>query len=58
LPKDVNFAARTQKNREVEEALGFLLNGEGTSDDEKEETLVEWYTNECRLHFANHVRPA
>jgi anaphase-promoting complex subunit 2 len=57
LPKDVNFASKTQKNREVEEALGFLLNGEGKSDDEKEETLVEWYTNECRLHFANHVRP-
>ncbi len=56
LPKHVNFAPKPQKNREVEEALGFLLNGEGKSDDEKEETLVEWYTNECRLHFANHVR--
>ncbi|KAH8643805.1 hypothetical protein IG631_01268 [Alternaria alternata] len=57
LPKDVNCVLRTQKNREVEEALSFLLNGEGKSDDGKEETLVEWYTNECRLHFANHVRP-
>ncbi|KAG9192365.1 hypothetical protein G6011_11099 [Alternaria panax] len=57
LPTDVGFVPRTQKNREVEEALSFLLNGEGKSDDGKEETLVEWYTNECRLHFANHVRP-
>jgi anaphase-promoting complex subunit 2 len=29
---------------------------EGKSEDGKEESLVEWYTNECRLHFANHVR--
>jgi anaphase-promoting complex subunit 2 len=57
LPKDVNLAPRIQQNREVEEALSFLLNGEGKSDDSNEETLVEWYTNECRLHFAHHVRP-
>ena len=57
LPQDVSFAPRIQKNREVEEALNYLLVGEGKSEDGNEESLVEWYTNECRLHFANHVRP-
>ncbi|KAF1946741.1 hypothetical protein EJ02DRAFT_218727 [Clathrospora elynae] len=56
LPRDVSLAPRLQRNKEVEEALGYLLVGDGKSDDGKEESLVEWYTNECRLHFANHVR--
>ncbi|KAJ4384542.1 hypothetical protein N0V86_000142 [Didymella sp. IMI 355093] len=50
------------RTREVEDALVYLLVGEGrTSDDsrgrEGEEGLCEWYTNECRLHFATNVRP-
>ncbi|KAF1830544.1 hypothetical protein BDW02DRAFT_94694 [Decorospora gaudefroyi] len=57
LPKDLSMVLRLQRNREVDEALAYLLVAEGTSDDGKEESLVDWYTNECRLHFANHVRP-
>ncbi|USP73195.1 hypothetical protein yc1106_00469 [Curvularia clavata] len=57
LPKDVSIAPRMPRTREVEEALNYLLVGEGKSEDSIEESLVEWYTNECRLHFANHVRP-
>lgn len=51
------------RTREVEDALIYLLAGEGkTGDDVRgdrrgEEGLCEWYTNECRLHFANNVRP-
>ena len=48
------------RTREVEDALVYLLVGEGRASDETrngEEGLVEWYTNECRLHFANHVQP-
>jgi len=47
---------RLHRTREVEEALSYLLVGEGKSED-REESLVEWYTNECRLHFASYVRP-
>lgn len=57
LPKDVSIAPRMQRTREVEDALNYLLVGEGRVEDANEESLVEWYTNECRLHFANHVRP-
>jgi anaphase-promoting complex subunit 2 len=56
LPKDTSITLRPHRTREVEEALGYLLIGEGKSEDAREESLVEWYTNECRLHFANHVR--
>lgn len=56
LPKDVTFTPRLHRTREVEEALSYLLIGEGKSEDSREESLIEWYTNECRLHFANHVR--
>ncbi|KAF1362508.1 hypothetical protein EJ07DRAFT_163742 [Lizonia empirigonia] len=48
------------RTREVEDALVYLLAGEGRVEDggrPGEEGLVEWYTNECRLHFANNVRP-
>ena len=45
------------KTGEVEEALQYLLVGEGKGRDYREETLMEWYTNEARLHFAKHVRP-
>ncbi|ORY12009.1 hypothetical protein BCR34DRAFT_483368 [Clohesyomyces aquaticus] len=49
---------RIPKSAEVEEALQYLLVGEGKSEQEHEEGLVEWYTNEARLHFATYVRPA
>ncbi|XPS91375.1 hypothetical protein M3J09_000793 [Ascochyta lentis] len=48
------------RTREVEDALVYLLVGEGRVEEgarHGEEGLVEWYTNECRLHFANNVRP-
>lgn len=48
------------RTREVEDALVYLLAGEGRVEDggkHDEEGLVEWYTNECRLHFANNMRP-
>lgn len=48
------------RTREVEDALVYLLAGEARVEDglrAGEEGLVEWYTNECRLHFANNVRP-
>ncbi|KAF2033380.1 hypothetical protein EK21DRAFT_109173 [Setomelanomma holmii] len=57
LPKDTSILPRLHRTRDVEEALSYLLIGEGRSEDGKEDSLVEWYTNECRLHFANHVRP-
>jgi anaphase-promoting complex subunit 2 len=57
LPKDVSIVPRLHRTREVDEALYYLLIGEGKSEDGREESLVEWYTNECRLHFASHVRP-
>ncbi|KAH6106779.1 anaphase-promoting complex subunit 2 [Parastagonospora nodorum] len=56
LPKDISIVPRLHRTRDVEEALSYLLVGKGKSEDSKEESLVEWYTNECRLHFANHVR--
>jgi anaphase-promoting complex subunit 2 len=56
LPKDISVVLRLHRTREVEEALGYLLTGEGRSEHATEESLVEWYTNECRLHFASHVR--
>jgi anaphase-promoting complex subunit 2 len=57
LPKDISVLPRLHRTREVEEALSYLLVGEGKSEDGKEESLIEWYTNECRLHFASHVKP-
>lgn len=57
LPKDSSIQARPHRSREVTEALTYLLVGEGKIEDGKEESLVEWYTNECRLHFANNTRP-
>ncbi|KAF2011720.1 hypothetical protein BU24DRAFT_377110 [Aaosphaeria arxii CBS 175.79] len=45
------------RGAEVEDALHYLLIGDGRSEEAQEETLVEWYTNEARLHFANVVRP-
>ncbi|KAF2121840.1 hypothetical protein BDV96DRAFT_593805 [Lophiotrema nucula] len=48
---------RLPKTAEVEQALHYLLVGEGRSDDGQEETLLDWYTNEARLHFAITVRP-
>ncbi|KAH7095154.1 hypothetical protein FB567DRAFT_21611 [Paraphoma chrysanthemicola] len=56
IPKDISVVPRLHRTRDVEDALVYLLVGEGKSEDRKEEGLVEWYTNECRLHFANHVR--
>ncbi|KAF2827342.1 hypothetical protein CC86DRAFT_466132 [Ophiobolus disseminans] len=57
LPKDTAILPRLHRTRDVEDALCYLLVGEGKSEDGREESLVEWYTNECRLHFASHVRP-
>ncbi|KAF2851178.1 hypothetical protein T440DRAFT_449098 [Plenodomus tracheiphilus IPT5] len=58
LPKGVTIAPGLHMTRETEEALNYLLLGDGKSDDSKEEEgLIEWYTNECRLHFASNVRP-
>lgn len=48
------------RTREVEDALVYLLIGDGrVAEDAKngEEGLVEWYTNECMLHFANNIQP-
>ncbi|KAH8727158.1 hypothetical protein GQ44DRAFT_748503 [Phaeosphaeriaceae sp. PMI808] len=56
LPKDASITLGLHRTRDVEEALSFLLAGDGKTEDVKEESLIEWYTNECRLHFANHVR--
>ena len=54
LPKnalDVPKAAKASPD--VEEALSYLLIGEGTSQD-REEGIADWFANETRLHFANH----
>ncbi|KAF2466762.1 uncharacterized protein BDR25DRAFT_74775 [Lindgomyces ingoldianus] len=48
---------QTPKTAEVEESLRYLLVGEGKGEDGHEESLVDWYTNEAGLHFANFVRP-
>ncbi|KAF2197304.1 hypothetical protein GQ43DRAFT_403344 [Delitschia confertaspora ATCC 74209] len=51
---------RPLKTQEVEEALRYLLVGEGKSGDAegvKQEGLLEWYRDEVRLHFAGAVRP-
>ncbi|KAJ4291067.1 hypothetical protein N0V90_010265 [Kalmusia sp. IMI 367209] len=57
LPKNTDdIKRRLQRLPDVEEALSYLLVGEGTSQD-GEETIVDWYANEARLHFANYVRP-
>jgi anaphase-promoting complex subunit 2 len=57
LPKDVTSAPRLHRTRDVDDALTYLLAGEGKSDVKGDEGLLEWYTNECRLHFAERVRP-
>lgn len=56
LPKDTSAVLRLHKTRDVDEALNYLLIGDGKSEDNKEESLVEWYTNECRMHFTSHVK--
>ncbi|KAF1973585.1 anaphase-promoting complex subunit Apc2 [Bimuria novae-zelandiae CBS 107.79] len=58
LPKNTADAPRrTHRSSDVEEALSYLLVGEGASQD-GEEGLADWYANEARLHFANHVKQA
>jgi anaphase-promoting complex subunit 2 len=58
LPRDLdNSARRVERSRDVDEALEYLLVGEKKSDEGLEEGLVDWYTNEMRLHFATCVRP-
>lgn len=42
---------------EIGEALHYLLVGEGKSEGKTEESLVDWYISEVRLHFANLVQP-
>jgi anaphase-promoting complex subunit 2 len=47
------------KTREVEEAIDFLLSGEGPHGLHVEDwDLVEWYLLEVRTHFLDHVAPA
>lgn len=56
---DASFVAqRAQRSADVEEALQYLLVGEGKCEDGREESLVDWYMNETRIHFASFVRPA
>lgn len=58
LPKNAQGSIqRIQRTPDVDEALGYLLVGDGKSEDGREQGLVEWYTNEARLHFASLVRP-
>ncbi|KAH9879989.1 hypothetical protein J1614_002014 [Plenodomus biglobosus] len=57
LPKGVAIPLGLHRTRETEDALSYLLLGDGRSEDSKEEGLIDWYTNECRLHFASNVRP-
>ncbi|KAF2871024.1 hypothetical protein BDV95DRAFT_494489 [Massariosphaeria phaeospora] len=49
---------RGQRSNEVQDAIYYLLVGDGKSEHDGEEGLVEWYTNEARLHFANSMRSA
>ncbi|KAF2641621.1 hypothetical protein P280DRAFT_479986 [Massarina eburnea CBS 473.64] len=49
-----------RRTRDVEEALSYLLVGEGRlheGNGRSEGGLVEWFTNEVRMHFARVVRP-
>lgn len=56
LPKNLEKAPRrTHRPADVGEALEYLIVGEGTGSDH-DEGIAEWYSNEARLHFANHVR--
>ncbi|KAL5375358.1 hypothetical protein DPSP01_011267 [Paraphaeosphaeria sporulosa] len=56
LPRDLDKAPRRPRRPpDVDEALDYLIVGEGTGQDH-EEGIVDWYANEARLHFANHVR--
>ncbi|KAH7138110.1 hypothetical protein B0J11DRAFT_7264 [Dendryphion nanum] len=50
-------AQKTRRGAGIDEALIYLLVGEGKSEDAQEEDLLEWYTNEARLHFASFARP-
>ncbi|KAF2803702.1 uncharacterized protein BDZ99DRAFT_452733 [Mytilinidion resinicola] len=62
LPHDEgHLSARVvhiHKGKDVVEALEYLLVGEGQGEEGKEESLVDWYTNEVRIHFVNYVHPA
>lgn len=54
----VETTPRRIKTRDVEEAIEFLLSGEGSqgqSDDNWD--LMDWYTLEVRSHFLEHVAP-
>ncbi|KAF2000423.1 hypothetical protein P154DRAFT_492082 [Amniculicola lignicola CBS 123094] len=63
LPKSsnsggVSFEIRQGlKTADVEEALRYLITGDGKTEDGNEESLLDWYTSEARLHFATAVRP-
>lgn len=57
LPSNIEESRRSpRRGTDVEEALNYLLVGEGQSHD-GEEGLVDWYTNEVRIHFATFVKP-
>ncbi|OCK84903.1 hypothetical protein K432DRAFT_400755 [Lepidopterella palustris CBS 459.81] len=49
---------RPWKGTDVTEALEYLLAGDGRSADDKEDGLIDWYTNEVRIHFVSYVHPA
>ncbi|KAL5455658.1 hypothetical protein PMIN06_004330 [Paraphaeosphaeria minitans] len=56
LPKDLaKGPSKIQRPPDVDEALDYLVVGEGAGRD-GEEGIADWYANEARLHFANHVR--
>lgn len=56
LPKNSkHVSSRTERPRDVEEALSYLVVGEGATR-EGEEGIADWYANEAQLHFANYVR--
>ena len=56
LPEQLEDVGRGRKRtRDVEDALTYLLVGEGQTQDG--EGITEWYSNEVRMHFANYVEP-
>ena len=53
--KSLEASRPTRRPRDVEEALSYLIVGEGTPQD-GEESIADWYASEVSLHFANHVK--
>lgn len=53
--KSLDVSRPTRRSKDVDEALSYLIVGEGTPQD-GEESIPDWYASEVRLHFADHVR--